>query len=739
MISRLRVLGLLALAIAGARDARAQNTVVVDRDALARGRLFEIEDRRDSAGAATVIVALTASPDADLRRLAVRALGRFEQPAFAGAVIARLADGNAAVRAEAANALGQIAQGGGRGAGPDSASARLASTAMVARALRERLPVESDAFVTGVLARSLGRLPYDTPDRAREVWRVLANVAGRGVIAADPHERQRVMLGVLHGMNSLWRRTRDAGAAPVAGSLPVDAVRAALGLQLSAAPALPPDADVAAHDTAAFVRRLALSVLIGTGDVAAADVRAALLDPDVQVRRIAVTAIPLAIDPARRVAALVEYTSDRAPMVRLEAARTLARIAASEYCARAADLWTGEAIPVVALQAVDLAGTRCGAPATAAMVLPALRVLAVNPTNERDQQRWRPGAHARLALARLDPVGARSLVRAAVSAPVWQSRAWTARTAAIVEDTASLLKLARDSDDNVRTAATAGLRELLGHAADSVYVANLARDDHELIMASAGALVGTPHGERATSALLATLARLTSQRSENTRDARLAVLDALQKIDNTASAQAPITRLVADFDSSVARRAAEVTAEWTGAAPRLATTPLPIASPNPAAVSELQGARLRLVLSLASGIDSIDIELRPDQAPASVVRVVTLASRGWYNGLTWHRIVPNFVIQGGSPDANEYSGDAAFMRDELGLLSHTRGAVGISTRGRDTGDAQLFIDLVDNWRLDHDYTVIGYVVRGMEVLDRVAEGDRMLRVAVVEGAEEVNR
>ena len=722
---------MLTLVLAGGRNAHAQGSVAADRDALARGRLFEIEDRRDSAGAATVIVSLTASSNPEIRRLAVRALGRFEQPAFTDAVTARLADGSAAVRAEAANALAQIAQGGGRGAGSDSAAARVAVTERVSRALRERLPVESDALVTGVLARSLGRLPYDTPARAREAWSVLAQAAGRGVIAADPQERQRAMLGVLHGMNSLWRRTQSAGTARVAGSLRIEAVRTALGLQPSAASALPPDAEAAAHDTAAFVRRLALSVLIGTGDVAAADVRAALLDPDPQVRRIAVSAIPQAIDPARRAAALVEYTSDRAPMVRLEAARTLARASASEYCARAADLWRNEAIPVLALQAVDLAGMHCGASATAAMVLPALRALSANPTDEHDEHRWRRGAHARLALARLDPVAARSLVRAAVSAPVWQSRAWTARAAAVLGDTASLLSLSKDADDNVRTAATVGLRELLGHAADSVYLANLARDDHELIMASAGALEGTADTATATNALLATLARLTSLRSENTRDARLAVLDALRTIGTVASAQAPIARLVADFDSSVARRAAEVTAEWTLTAPRLATRPLPVAPLNPADVSELRGARLRVVLALASGIDSIDIALRPDEAPASVVRVATLAERGWYNGLTWHRIAPNFVIQGGSPGANEYSGDATFMRDELGLLSHIRGAVGISTRGRDTGDAQLFIDLVDNWRLDHDYTVIGYVVRGVDVLDRVAEGDRMVRVYLV--------
>src|SRR5262249_43914631 len=109
-----------------------------------------------------------------------------------------------------------------------------------------------------------------------------------------------------------------------------------------------------------------------------------------------------------------------------------------------------------------------------------------------------------------------------------------------------------------------------------------------------------------------------------------------------------------------------------------------------------------------------------------------LAESGYYNGLTFHRVVPNFVIQGGSPGANEYIGDASFMRDELGLLPHVRGAVGISTRGRDTGDAQIFVDLIDNPRLEHDYTVVPEVRSGgMEAVDQIVEGDVIERVEII--------
>jgi cyclophilin family peptidyl-prolyl cis-trans isomerase len=68
------------------------------------------------------------------------------------------------------------------------------------------------------------------------------------------------------------------------------------------------------------------------------------------------------------------------------------------------------------------------------------------------------------------------------------------------------------------------------------------------------------------------------------------------------------------------------------------------------------------------------------------------------------------------------------MRDELGLRSHTRGTVGLSTRGRDTGDAQFFVNLLDNPRLDHDYTSFGEITSGMDVVDAVLEGDVIERI-----------
>ena len=88
------------------------------------------------------------------------------------------------------------------------------------------------------------------------------------------------------------------------------------------------------------------------------------------------------------------------------------------------------------------------------------------------------------------------------------------------------------------------------------------------------------------------------------------------------------------------------------------------------------------------------------------------------------------MIQGAGPGANEYMGDGPYTRDEILDRSHLRGTVGISTRGRDTGDSQLFVNLVDNVRLDHNFTIIGVIVNGMDVVDQLLEGATIERVTI---------
>ncbi|MGH9203235.1 MAG: peptidylprolyl isomerase, partial [Vicinamibacterales bacterium] len=185
--------------------------------------------------------------------------------------------------------------------------------------------------------------------------------------------------------------------------------------------------------------------------------------------------------------------------------------------------------------------------------------------------------------------------------------------------------------------------------------------------------------------------------------------------------------LLGDIDESIAAEAASVMNHLLDASQHVVTPRRPgrfVAPPSGT-------IRVRVTMSARTGGGSFDVLLDADRAPVTVARVLALVRDRYYDGLTFHRVVPNFVLQGGSPGMNEYVGDGPFMRDELSLEHHARHTLGISTRGRDTGDAQWFINLVDNYRLDHDYTVFGTVVTGAEVVDRILEGDVMESARIV--------
>ncbi len=157
----------------------------------------------------------------------------------------------------------------------------------------------------------------------------------------------------------------------------------------------------------------------------------------------------------------------------------------------------------------------------------------------------------------------------------------------------------------------------------------------------------------------------------------------------------------------------------------LEQTPAPLTADD---LKHLASPRARITMQ---GLGTIDVALLTTEAPATVLRFVQLAESGYYNGLTFHRVVPFGIVQGGSPGANEFVSSAPLMRDEVGQWPHVRGALGISTRGRDTGDAQFFVDLVDNPRYDHTYTVFAQVLTGMEVVDRLLEGDVIESVEIL--------
>lgn len=105
-----------------------------------------------------------------------------------------------------------------------------------------------------------------------------------------------------------------------------------------------------------------------------------------------------------------------------------------------------------------------------------------------------------------------------------------------------------------------------------------------------------------------------------------------------------------------------------------------------------------------------------------------LAGQGFYDGLVFHRVVPDFVVQGGDPRGDGVGGPGYSIRDEMNLLRYRRGVLGMALSGPDTGGSQFFITLSPQPHLDGGYTAFGEVVAGDGVLDRIVQGDRIVRV-----------
>lgn len=114
------------------------------------------------------------------------------------------------------------------------------------------------------------------------------------------------------------------------------------------------------------------------------------------------------------------------------------------------------------------------------------------------------------------------------------------------------------------------------------------------------------------------------------------------------------------------------------------------------------------------------------EAPLSSLNFVRLVRDGFYTGLAFHRVVPNFVAQGGDPRGDGFGGPGYLVRDEISPRQNKRGTVGIATSGKDTGGSQFFINLAPNFHLDGRFTVFAEVTQGLEIADALEVGDKIL-------------
>jgi cyclophilin family peptidyl-prolyl cis-trans isomerase/HEAT repeat protein len=239
---------------------------------------------------------------------------------------------------------------------------------------------------------------------------------------------------------------------------------------------------------------------------------------------------------------------------------------------------------------------------------------------------------------------------------------------------------------------------------------------------------GTEWEEKIRSALIQSYRQLSSPGDV---EAMQAVLDALGKIGNRETV--PILEAaLQDPDRTVAQKAAASLLRITGQdysskIPR-ATKPLYTDYDWQTLESISPGQVVRIKTTKGT----IALQLFKDHAPFTVLSFYKLVQKGFYDGRIFHRVVPNFVIQGGDPRGDGWGGPGYAIRSEYSLVNYERGMAGMASAGKDTEGCQFFIVHSPQPHLDGRYTIFAKVMEGMEVVDAIQVGDRILSAEIVQ-------
>ena len=144
-----------------------------------------------------------------------------------------------------------------------------------------------------------------------------------------------------------------------------------------------------------------------------------------------------------------------------------------------------------------------------------------------------------------------------------------------------------------------------------------------------------------------------------------------------------------------------------------------------------------LTATIHTAKGNMKVEFYEKDAPITVKNFTDLAKKGFYDGLTFHRVIPDFVIQGGCPSGTGTGGPGYKIKCELsgGNQHHDKGVLSMAHAGRDTGGSQFFICLSRNHtaHLDRQHTCFGKVTEGLDVVDKIKQGDVIEKIEVHEG------
>ncbi len=656
----------------------------------------------------TLTAAVTAA-DPELRRAAAVALGRIRSPESTALLRRALRDTDPEVRAAASHGLAGLEDD----AGDD-----------VAAALAHALAAETDAAGRARMMVDLGRLRRDDALSAIEA----------AVRAEDPGERaagcraaaERGLAG-----RDAPASVRSRMAALLAADQPVE-VRLACAYGFARLP--PPSAEA---EPQGEVVALTMASADSDPEVRVYAYRALGRQPDVPVE----TLLQGTRDADWRVAAQA-FRGLGARLVRVERGAAVyapALDAAYRRAREGGDLTPGGPLHVL------VAALEAGGPLARSSPLHDLAVRIHRELGELP--------------AGTPPTRDRGLAHCAAAELVDRGRAWPARVescgleqvlprergarAATIlgelegaEDTrvAFLERLYRDAHPVVKEAALGAAGRIWHPSALELVLRALREDDPGVLAAAADALAmvarRAPTEARVPPPLpvertIAALRAAGSALPDGELEGLVSWLDAVDAVE----ARALVSRvrgLASHPSAAVRRRARAVLSAWGEALP---TTPIP----EPANVIALDAIpapaeRPRVVLDTDRG--PIVIELRPDVAPVTVARFLGLVRDGFYDGLSFHRVVPGFVAQGGDPRGDGYGGPGFWQRCEDSRLPYVRGTMGMALAGRDTGGSQFFLTQSAQPHLEGRYTAFGAVVEGLDHVDLLQPGDRIRRATV---------
>jgi cyclophilin family peptidyl-prolyl cis-trans isomerase/HEAT repeat protein len=651
----------------------------------------DLEDRR-SLGDGRLMQQAISERDPLVRKRAFLALGRMQDPNTAGAMVEGLSDPDPGVRGEAAFAIGLL----GLSWAPlaDDVKARLT------RGLLEKEATETDAAVKLSMLEAMGRVAT-APLADRLVERL--------TLAGDVQSRAAISIGLLaRAKTPIPPRAYAALALMLKKENPIG-VRygGAYALLQTKNATARPYLLMCAGDDASEIRALCAKGLGDTGtDIDAVTLKKLIDDPDYRV----------AVEATRSLARL-------AGKCKSAACPALGALADLNF--RVERLVRGDTVgggqPLLAL-------AQQGLPAAGKSLLQSLRTQIAAAKSAPDQKIKTDAANldCRLAAA-LDRIGGsitevmtcgHGLVDEPRRLQLGLQALQEAAKSGTVDGNKLNLEVASfvfHADPRVKLAAVELLGELKTPAAQDKVRSQLLSAD--LVLAAAAASSAAKLGDKSQIPQIRQLA----QKALSAVDIAPTVSEALMTLD-AKDAIPDLEAWLKSPNATIRQSAAEALTKLQGTPVTADRVETPMASQRPTYAPK------NAKLTITTGKGEFEIALFTEDAPLTSANLYSLARKGFFRNLTFHRVVPDFVAQGGDPRGDGNGGPGYTIRCEVNHKPYARGVVGMALSGKDTGGSQFFVTAAPQPHLDGRYTAFGEVTKGQEVVDALLEGDQIVEV-----------